>query len=75
MTSYAVLIRGSPRNAGTSVKGGIGDITNSRDVSSTKQPDVMVDHAVSLIDELMKTRDFKMSSEFNALSFLCVMQL
>lgn len=67
VTSYAVLIRGSPRGAGTSVEGGIGDqdSKNSRDVSSAKQPDVMVDRAVSLIDGLMKTRDFYMSSEFN----------
>ncbi|XP_020612759.1 uncharacterized protein LOC110051124 isoform X1 [Orbicella faveolata] len=65
VTSYAVLIRGSSRNAGTSVEGGIGEFKSSRDVSSTSQPDAMVDRAVSLIDGLMKARDFYMSSEFN----------
>jgi len=65
VTSYAVLIRGSPRNAGTSVEGGIGEFKSSRDVSSTNQPNVMVDRAVSLIDGLMKARDFYMSSESN----------
>lgn len=65
VTSYAVLIRGSSRNAGTSVEGGIGEFKSSRDVSSTSQPDVVVDRAVSLIDGLMKARDFYMSSEFN----------
>lgn len=65
VTSYAVLIRGSPQNAGASVEGGTGEFKSCRDVSSTNYPDVMVSRAVSLIDGLMKARDFYMSSEFN----------
>ena len=57
VTSCAVLIRGSPRNAGTSVEGGFREFKSSRDVSMTSQPDVMVDRAVSLIDGLIKARD------------------
>lgn len=65
VTSYAVLIRGSPRNAGTSVDGGIGENESSLNVSSINCPEVMVNRAVSLIDGLMKARDFYMSSEFS----------
>ena len=65
LTSYAVLIRGSSRNTGTSVEGGIGEFNTLRDVSLTSQSDLIVDRAVSLIDGLMKARDFYMSSDFN----------
>ncbi|KAL9967377.1 hypothetical protein ACROYT_G025586 [Oculina patagonica] len=66
VTSYAVLIRGSPGNPGTSVDGGIGENESSLNVASINNPDVMVDRAASLVDGLiMKARDFYMSSEFN----------
>lgn len=65
VTSYAVLIRGSPGSAGTSVDGGIGENDSLLKAASINNPDVMVDRAASLIDGLMKARDFYMSSEFN----------
>ena len=64
MTSYAVLIRGSPRDAGTSVAGGIGERINEQDDSSKNCKDAMVNRAASLINGLMEARDFYSSSEF-----------
>ena len=65
VTSYAVLIRGSPRSAGTSVDGGIGENESLLSVPSINDSDVMLNRAASLVDELMKARDFYLSSEFN----------
>lgn len=65
VTSYAVLIRGSPRSAGTSVDGGIGENENLLSVASINDSDVMLNRAASLVDGLMKARDFYLSSEFN----------
>lgn len=69
VTSYGVLIRGSPRHAGTSVEGGIAEnetpLTDSVPVSSKAREDVMVGRAASLIDGLMKARDFYNSVEFD----------
>lgn len=64
VTSYAVLIRGSPTDAGTSVAGGIGERINSHDDSSKSCKDAMINRAVSLINGLMEARDFYSSSEF-----------
>ena len=64
VTSYAVLIRGSPRNVGTSVDCGIGENNSLSNDFSLKYPDVMIDRAATLIDGLMKARDFYLSSDF-----------
>ena len=64
VTSYAVLIRGSPSDAGTSVDGGIGEHLSSHHDSSTSCQDVLINRAASLVDGLMKARDFYKSSEF-----------
>ena len=64
VTSYAVLIRGSPEDAGTSIDGGIGERITANDVSSRNHEDVMINRATSLIHGLMKARDFYKSSEF-----------
>ena len=64
MTSYAVLIRGSPEDAGTSVDDGIGERIISNDVSSKNRQDAMINRATSLIEGLMKARDFYKSSDF-----------
>ena len=64
VTSYAVLIRGSPWDAGTSVDGGIGEHFVSRDDSSKSSKNVTINRAVSLIHGLMKAREFYTSGEF-----------
>lgn len=64
VTSYAVLIRGSPWDAGTSVDGGIGEHFVSRDDSSKSSKNVTINRAVSLIHGLMKAREFYSSGEF-----------
>ena len=67
VTSYGVLIRGSPRSTGTSVDGGIGENESTSNVASQVDcpAEVMVNRATSLIDGLLKARDFYMSSDFN----------
>lgn len=65
VTSYAVLIRGSPKYAGTSVVGGIGESAFSLDDSQGSCEDVMISRAASLIDGLMKARDFYASDAFS----------
>ena len=64
VTSYAVLIRGSPTDAGTSVAGGIGERINSYNDSSKSCKDAMINRAASLINGLIEARDFYLSSEF-----------
>ena len=64
VTSYAVLIRGSPKHPGTSVDGGIGEDISSHAVSMQDCGDIMIERASSLIDGLMKARDLYRSSEF-----------
>ncbi|XP_031565684.1 uncharacterized protein LOC116300862 [Actinia tenebrosa] len=69
VTSYGVLIRGSPRHAGTSVEGGIAEnetpLADNGTVSSEAREEAMVSRAASLIDGLMKARDFYNSVEFD----------
>ena len=65
VTSYAVLIRGSPWDAGTSVDGGIGEHLISRDDSSKSYTNVRINRAVSLIQGLMKAREFYTNGEFS----------
>ena len=64
VTSYAVLIRGSPKHPGTSVDGGIGEDISSHAVSMQDRGDIMIERASSLIDGLMKARDLYRSTEF-----------
>ena len=64
VTSYAVLIRGSPKHPGTSVDGGIGEDISSQAVSMQDCGDIMIERASSLIDGLMKARDLYRSTEF-----------
>ncbi|CAH3023881.1 unnamed protein product [Porites evermanni] len=64
VTSYAVLIRGSPKHPGTSVDGGIGEDISSHAVSMQDCGDIMIERASSLIDGLMKARDLYRSSEY-----------
>ena len=64
VTSYAVLIRGSPKHPGTSVDGGIGEDISSHAVSMQDCGDIMIERASSLIDGLMKARDLYRSPEF-----------
>ena len=64
VTSYAVLIRGSPKHPGTSVDGGIGEDISSHAVSMQDCGDIMIERASSLIDGLMKARDLYRSTEF-----------
>lgn len=62
MTSYAVLIRGSAEDAGTWVAGGIGERptnVNQLEISN----DAMVNRATSLINGLMKAREYYSSSD------------
>lgn len=65
VTSYAVLIRGSPWDAGTSVDGGIGEHLISHDDSSKSYENVTINRAVSLINGLMKARDFYTNGKFS----------
>ena len=64
VTSYAVLIRGSPKHPGTSVDGGIGEDICSHAFSMQDCGDIMIERASSLIDGLMKARDLYRSTEF-----------
>ena len=64
VTSYAVLIRGSPKHPGTSVDGGICEDISSHAVSMQDCRDIMIERASSLIDGLMKARDLYRSTEF-----------
>ncbi|KXJ16566.1 Choline O-acetyltransferase [Exaiptasia diaphana] len=62
VTSYSVLIRGS--HGLTSVYDGIGERLNDIAWSKKMGCDVMVNRSASLINGLMKARNYYMSSEF-----------